>query len=160
MDLSSHSLTGHVNKSHAHDSVELGEHSEDDGVTEKITVALCHTCNTIGTYLSLTDTREETSKTACKTCTEDRCSLKGCRGRREQVEHVLAHVEASEAIQTLCTREGGEHEGITEELAVLLQSTDSSVTRNCYTIGTADSGKTNHQGYAQISNKQICVHNL
>lgn len=83
--LGSNGRAGHVNESHAHDGVELGEHGEDDGVTEEVAVALCHTGNTVGADLSLTDTREETSKTAGETCTEDRSGLKGRRDRKSVV---------------------------------------------------------------------------
>ena len=149
----------HVNEGYADDSVEFGEHGEDDGVTEEVAVALGNAGDTVGTNLTLTDAGEEASEAASQTSTEDGGSLNSCGFRSEQVEHVLAHVETSEAIQTLCAGESRQHEGVTEELAVLLQAADSSITSDGYSVGAADAGQTYHDCYANVGDEECCVHN-
>ena len=109
--------------------------------------------------MTLTDTREEASEAASQTSTENSGCLDGCGLRSKQVEHVLTHVETSETVQTLSAGESRQHEGITEELAVLLQTADSGITSDGYSVGAANAGQTYHDCYANVGDEECCVHN-
>ena len=146
--LCGHGATCHVDEGYGHDGVELGEDGEDDGVAEEVAVTLGNACDTVGTDLTLTDAREEAGEAAGESCAEDGGRLDGSGFGSEQVEHVLAHVEACEAVEALCAGKGGQHEGITEELAVLLQAADGSVACDGYTISATDAGEADHDSYA------------
>ena len=143
------SLAHEEDAGEGYDGVELGEHGEDEGLTEDI-VTLCDAGNTVGAHLTLTDGREEADKTEGKSATQHGCCLERGDVGAEQARHVGKNEVTGKAIQTLRAGKGGEDDEVTE-LVDFLQGANSGVARDGDAKGAANSRKTNHQGYAQIS---------
>ena len=132
-----------------YDGVELGEHGEDEGLAEDV-VALGNAGDAVGADLTLTDGREEAHEAEGEAAAQHGGCLEGGDVGAEQAGHVGKDEVAGEAVQALRAREGGEDDEVTE-LVDLLEGADGGVARDGDAEGAADSRKSNHQGYAQIS---------
>ena len=135
----------------AEDGVQLGEYSQHHGSTESF-VTCTDGADTVGTNLGLTDSREQTYETTCQTYTEYSTS-----GYHVNIGccQTLQHEETYEAVQTLRRWKGRQTHVGTTFIGVLLESTDSGVTADCYTISTAYARQGNTEGNAQINQKDF-----
>lgn len=133
------------------DGVQLGEYSQHHGSTESV-VAGTDGADTVGTNLSLTDGREQTYQTASQTYTEygasgDHVNIGSCK--------TLQHEETYETVQTLRRGKCRETHVGTASIGVLLESTDSGVTADSYTISAAYARQGYTEGNAQINQKDF-----
>ena len=77
----------------------------------------------------------------------------------EKVKHILAHVETSETVQALCAGKSGQHECITEELAVFFQAADGSISCDGDAVCATDAGEADHDCNADVGDEKCYVHN-
>ena len=127
--------------------VKLGEHSQHHSGTERVVTGTDGT-DTISANLGLTNGREQGNKTQSQTYTEDGASCgHGDFGSNLTVQHE----ETDKAIQTLRRGQGSQAHVGTAGCGILLECTDSGITADGHTVGTADTRQGYAKGNAQIS---------